>query len=132
MANIFGIFNNQVDNFIKQESIDLSLGGGVVFTGGVANTIGIEPLGRSFFENVGKRHVKVRVGVPRGFDVAENVTTDLKSPEYATAIGMLRLAAEIEQNRARARKAMADFKSSNRSITKVLAWIKDWLNREFF
>ena len=130
--DIFGIFNNQVDNFIKQESIDLSLGGGVVFTGGVANTIGIEPLGRSFFENIGKRHVKVRVGVPRGFDVAENVTTDLKSPEYATAIGMLRLAAEIEQNRARARKAMADFKSSNRSITKVLAWIKDWLNREFF
>lgn len=131
--DIFGIVNNQIDNFMKKEPVNVALGAGVVLTGGVANTTGIVPLGRSFFENDGKnRKLKVRVGIPRGFDVGPEVTDDLKHPEYATAIGMLRLAAAIEQDRARARKALNDFKSSNRSLTKVMTWIKNWLNREFF
>lgn len=130
--DIFGIVNNKIDAFTKNEAVNVALGAGVVLTGGVANTKGIVPLGLSFFENDGKnRKIKVRVGVPRGFDVGSGVDEDLKNPEYATAIGMLRLAAAIDRDRARDRKALSDFKNSNRSFAKLLSSIKNWLNREF-
>lgn len=131
--DILSMVHNQIDYLWKSEAVPPALGAGFVFTGGVANTVGIEALGRSFFENEAQMHrVKIRVGYPHNFDVADGVRENFKNPEYATVIGMLRLAAAIEKERRREHQALNEFKTSNRSLTKVMTGIKNWLNREFF
>lgn len=131
--DILSMVQNQIESLTKSEAMPPALGAGFVFTGGVANTVGIEALGRSFFENEAKMHrVKIRVGFPHNYDVDDNIKEDFDKPEYATVIGMLRLAAAIEQERQREHQALNELRTSNRSLTKVMIGVRNWFKREFF
>jgi cell division protein FtsA len=94
------------------------LGGGVVLTGGCALTPGAAELAAQVFK------LPVRIGIPAGIG---GLAGDIKSPEWATAVGLVLSGLETLEEApapAKAKKAAA--------AQGPLSRIADWFRKEFF
>ncbi|MDE2810709.1 MAG: cell division protein FtsA [Gemmatimonadota bacterium] len=110
MEEILGLARKQVYTALP----NVALGAGIVLTGGGAQIAGAVALAERVFG------MPVRLGVPVGF---EGGATELASPPYATALGLLLYGADRQQekNEKEAQVLVED------SFDSVLGRVKRWL-----
>ncbi len=132
LMDITRVVLNRVQGYYKETGQSLALGAGFVITGGVAKTVGIDLLIQATLKD-DKVKTVVNIGKPRGvtYEGDEEEAAKLDSPEWATAIGLLRVAYSMEQDRQRRREAVDAYKSQSGTVAKTLSWIKAWLAKEF-
>ncbi|QQO11371.1 cell division protein FtsA [Breznakiella homolactica] len=117
MEEIFNMVRDKLD----QLSLSRPLGGGVVLTGGGAQLLGAAELASHIF------NMPVRVGVPLSVG---GLVEEYRSPEYATAVGLMLEGASREEVK------MPDRTGESRSREKgqapLFGRLADWLKKEFF
>ena len=100
---------------LRRSGFEDLLSSGIVITGGSSAMQGMVELGEEIF------HMPVRLGLPRYVGGLADV---VKTPRFATAIGLLQYGMEQQQRNAVARMQSA-------SLTDVLARMKAWMQRNF-
>jgi cell division protein FtsA len=93
------------------------IGGGVVLTGGCANTPGAAELANQVFR------LPVRIGMPLGVG---GLVEQFRSPDYATAVGLVLSGFAEAGDGLRAPKARSQKEGG------ALSRVADWFRREFF
>jgi cell division protein FtsA len=100
---------------LRRSGFEDLLSSGIVITGGSSAMQGMVELGEEIF------HMPVRLGLPRYTGGLADV---VKTPRYATAIGLLHYGMEQQQRNAVARMQSA-------SLGDVLARMKAWMQKNF-
>ncbi len=100
---------------LRRSGFEDLLSSGIVITGGSSAMQGMVELGEEIF------HMPVRLGLPRYVGGLADV---VKTPRFATAIGLLHYGMEQQQRNAVARMQSASFGD-------VLARMKAWMQRNF-
>jgi cell division protein FtsA len=100
---------------LRRSGFEDLLSSGIVITGGSSAMQGMVELGEEIF------HMPVRLGLPRYVGGLADV---VKTPRYATAIGLLHYGMEQQQRNAVARMQSA-------SLGDVLARMKAWMQKNF-
>ncbi len=100
---------------LRRSGFEDLLSSGIVITGGSSAMQGMVELGEEIF------HMPVRLGLPRYTGGLADV---VKTPRFATAIGLLHYGMEQQQRNAAARMQSA-------SIGDVLARMKAWMQKNF-
>jgi cell division protein FtsA len=113
---------DEILSLVRQELVKAGLEGripsGVVITGGCAALEGMQELAEEIFE------VPVRIGVPSRVGGLQDV---VRSPMYATAVGLVRFGFSQSQGRATSR-----FRIRDESIFKrVKQRMRDWFYADF-
>jgi cell division protein FtsA len=103
-----------VQQVLRESGFEELLSSGVVLTGGSAEMQGMVELGEEIF------HMPVRVGVPK---YAGGLADVVRSPRYATAVGLL---LEGVQQVRQGRRSRQDG-----SMRAVLARMREWFQRNF-
>jgi cell division protein FtsA len=100
---------------LRRSGFEDLLSSGIVITGGSSSMQGMVELGEEIF------HMPVRLGLPR---YVGGLTDVVKTPRFATAIGLLQYGVEEQQRNAVARMQSA-------SLGDVLARMKAWMQKNF-
>ena len=100
---------------MRRSGFEELLSSGIVITGGSSAMQGMVELGEEIF------HMPVRLGLPRYVGGLADV---VKTPRFATAIGLLLYGMEQQQRHAVARMQSASFSD-------VVARMKAWMQRNF-
>ncbi|HUX90940.1 MAG TPA: cell division protein FtsA [Gallionellaceae bacterium] len=100
---------------LRRSGFEDLLSSGIVITGGSSSMQGMVELGEEIF------HMPVRLGLPRYVGGLIDV---VKTPRFATAIGLLQYGVEQQQRHAVARMQSA-------SLSDVLARMKAWMQKNF-
>ena len=100
---------------LRRSGFEELLSSGIVITGGSSAMQGMVELGEEIF------HMPVRLGLPRYVGGLADV---VKTPRFATAIGLLQYGMEQQQRNAVARMQSA-------SLGDVLARMKAWMQKNF-
>lgn len=128
LSDFFSMINDRLERYRQSSGLDMSIGAGFVLTGGVASTSGITTLAANKINNPDGTRAKVRVGLPR--NVSGNYE-GLKSPELATAIGLLRFGHAIRRDKLNKNLVIKEIKKNNGMFSRMVTWTKDWLSKEF-
>jgi cell division protein FtsA len=113
MEEIFSMVREKVEGMGYYPHI----GGGVVLTGGCALTQGAAELASQVFK------LPVRIGYPAGLG---GLSGDIKSPEYATAVGLVLAGMEA------AGEEEAPAKQKGQAKSGLASRVAEWFKREFF
>lgn len=128
LSDLFSTISDRLDRYRQSYGLDLSIGAGFVLTGGVASTTGITTLASNKLTDPDGTRAKVRVGLPR--NVIGNYE-ELKSPDMATAIGLLRFGHALRRDKLNKNLVIKELKKNNSMFSRALIWTKDWLSKEF-
>ncbi len=113
MAEIFGMINERIQSVTRSRQ----LSGNVVLTGGGALLPGVVELASEVFNTQA-----VRIGIPGNFG---GLTSEYRSPDYATVIGLVLAAQERRQ------ASPSEPEERERSSKPVMGKLRGWL-KEFF
>lgn len=113
MAEIFGMINERIQSVTRSRQ----LSGNVVLTGGGALLPGVVELASEVFNTQA-----VRIGIPGNFG---GLTSEYRSPDYATVIGLVLAAQERRQS------SPSEPEERERAAKPVMGKLKGWL-KEFF
>jgi len=113
MAEIFGMINERIQSVTRSRQ----LSGNVVLTGGGALLPGVVELASEVFNTQA-----VRIGIPGNFG---GLTSEYRSPDYATVIGLVLAAHERRQS------SPSEPEERERSSKPVMGKLRGWL-KEFF
>lgn len=119
IREIFILVKEQFDNLITASK---PISGGIVLTGGGARLLGIADLAANVFK------MPVRIGEPLSLGGA--LASDLRSPEYATAVGLV-LEGDIRSRQAASGGAKSRIESANMRGGPI-GRLYHWLKQEFF
>ena len=122
MEEIFVMVKERLDRL----SLFRPLGGGIVLTGGGAQLLGAAELAASIFQ------LPVRIGIPLPLGGLEE---EYRSPEYATAVGLVLEGNDREKHRVGERASALSFSADKRedsSIARLFSRIRDYWKKELF
>ncbi len=117
MEEIFSMVKDKLDHL----SLSRPLGGGVVLTGGGSRLPGASELASYMFR------LPVRVGAPLSVG---GLVEEYRSPEYATAVGLMLEGAAREGQKVADRGSDKGIREKNQGP--LLGKLADWLKKEFF
>jgi len=103
-----------VQQVLRDSGLEELLSSGVVLTGGSSVMQGMVELGEEIF------HMPVRVGIPR---YARGLAEVVRSPRYATAVGLILEGVSQMRQGHRARQSG--------SLRSVIARMREWFQRNF-
>lgn len=129
LTNLLNIAKNRIEEYSNANKEPFMIGAGFVLTGGTAQLRNITAVASTNLAPTKiPMAVRTRIGLPRS--ISKNSVTMLNSPEYATAVGLLKRGFIQRSEENAELRMLAERKRQSQGISKLARTIKDWLSSE--